>query len=95
MEDPLTGAAFPGNPTQTVTVGATETVIDRIAPAAEVQVGLRWFPTDKTALQLTAYNAFANERGSYDNASDLEPRLEITTARFQSFRFFASGTYTF
>jgi outer membrane receptor protein involved in Fe transport len=95
MEDPTTGSASPGDPTQTVSVGATETVIDRIASAAEVQVGLRWMPTEALQLQLTAYNAFANRRGSYDNASDLEPRLEITTATFQDFRFFASGTYTF
>jgi outer membrane receptor protein involved in Fe transport len=94
-QDPLTGAAFPSDPMQVVTVGATETVIDRMAPAAEVQVGLRWLPSEKLSLQLTEYNAFANERGSYDNASDLEPRLEITPAAFESYRVFVSGTYMF
>jgi outer membrane receptor protein involved in Fe transport len=93
--DPTTGAAFPSNPMQVVTVAPTETVIDRMAPAAEIQIGLRWRPTEKLELQLTEYNAFANERGSYDNASDLEPRLEITPAFFESYRVFVSGPYTF
>jgi outer membrane receptor protein involved in Fe transport len=93
--DPLTGAAFTSNPMQTVAVLPTEMVIDRMPPAAELQVGLRWQATDKAQLQATLYNAFSNERSSYDNSSDLEPRLEITPATFEAFRFFVSGTYTF
>ncbi len=94
-QDMMTGAAFSTDPMQVVSVTATEVVMDRIAPAAELQVGLHWQPTEKASVQATLYNAFSNERGSYDNANDLEPRLEITPFTFEAYRFFVSGSYTF
>jgi hypothetical protein len=92
--DPLTGAAH-NIPTETVTVGATEVVIDRAPPAAEVQVGLLWTPIESIEVQGTLYNAFNNDRAMYDNFNDLEPRLEIIPQQFEKFRFFVSGKYTF
>jgi outer membrane receptor protein involved in Fe transport len=93
--DPMTGAALPGAPHETVTVQAYETVMDRLPPAAELQVGLDWQPTPRLEMQLTAYNALDDERWTYDNADDLEPRLEITPSQFEAFRVFGSATVTF
>jgi outer membrane receptor protein involved in Fe transport len=95
MNDPTTGASYPGVPTQAVTVQAYETVMDRLPPAAELQVGLDWHAMDRLEVQLTAYNALNDERWTYDNADDLEPRLEITPSQFEAFRVFGSATYTF
>jgi outer membrane receptor protein involved in Fe transport len=95
VRDPLTGAAHAGNAMETVSVVATEVVIDRAPPAAEVQVGVLWTPYDNLELQGTVYNAFDSNRTSYDNFNDLEPRLEITPQQFEAFRFFLSGKYTF
>jgi outer membrane receptor protein involved in Fe transport len=95
VRDPITGQAHAGNPMETVSVGATETVIDRAAPAAELQVGLLWTPLEQLELQGTLYNAFDSNRTSYDSFNDLEPRLEITPQQFEEFRFFLSGKYTF
>ena len=93
--DPITGGAFLDQPNQIVVVDAHEQVIDRQAPAAELQVGVRWMPTESWQLQGTLYNAFNNERGSYDNSNDLEPRLEITPFKFEAFRFFVAATYSY
>ena len=93
--DPMTGGANINDPTQAVSVSPYETVIDRQAPAGELQVGLRWLPMEELQVQGTLYNAFSNERGAYDSFDDLEPRLEITPAKFEAFRFFASATYAF
>ena len=96
VADPLHGNATPRDPMQAVAATADEAVIDRLPPAAEVQVGARLHSADdKWQLQATLYNAFSNERYSYDNSNDLEPRLEIVPSTFEAFRFFVSGTYTF
>ncbi len=96
MLDPVTGAAHSTNPAEAVTVQSYETVLDRLPPAAELQVGLRWrLLHDKLDLQVTLYNAFNDERWTYDNADDLEPRLEITPSQFEAFRFYTAATYTF
>ncbi len=96
MVDPLTGNANPDDASQAVQVQAYETVIDRIPPSAEIQVGLRWrSASGKVQLQGTVYNAFNNERYSYDNANDLEPRLEILPSNFEGFRAYGSATFAF
>jgi outer membrane receptor protein involved in Fe transport len=96
VADPMTGASTPTNPDQAVGAKADEAVIDRIAPAAEVQVGARLHaPDDRWQLQATLYNAFNNERNSYDNSNDLEPRLEVVPSTFEAFRFFVSATYRY
>jgi hypothetical protein len=46
-------------------------------------------------VQLTAYNALDDERWTYDNSDDLEPRLEITPSQFEAVRVFGSATYAF
>ena len=91
--DPVTHA--PAMDGGFVAVNPYEMVIDRQPPAAELQVGLRWRPTKRLVLQGTLYNAFSSQRGSYDNANDLEARLELTPMRFERFRFFSSATVTF
>ena len=94
--DPDLGVSIPTNPDQVVTNDATETVIDHMPPAADLQIGLRLhLLDDKLLLQATAYNAFGNERYEYDPSNDLEPRLDITPNRFEAFRFYASATYSF
>ena len=91
--DPVTHA--PASSGGFVAVNPYEMVIDRQPPAAELQVGLRWRATRRLLLQGTLYNAFASRRGSYDNANDLEARLELTPMKFESFRFFSSAVVSF
>jgi outer membrane receptor protein involved in Fe transport len=94
--DPMTGASYPADPTQSVAVQPYETVIDRAPPAAELQIGAGWHTRDdRWRLQATAYNAFSSERNAYDNSDDLEPRLEIVPSNFEAFRFFVAGTHVF
>jgi hypothetical protein len=94
--DPMTGSSAPGDRSESVAVQPYETVIDRVPPAAELQVGLRWHARDDAwELQGTLYNAFNNERYAYDNSDDLEPRLEIVPSTFEGFRFFVSATHRF
>ena len=50
---------------------------------------------DQLELEGTIYNALDDERWTYDNADDLEPRLEITPAQFEAFRAYASATHKF
>jgi hypothetical protein len=85
-----------GNPQSTVTVYAEEMVLDRFAPAADLQIGVRLKLMDeRLILQGTIYNAFAHERGLYDQQSDLDVRLEMLPHYFPGFRAFASATYKF
>jgi len=91
--NPVTGS--PDLSTGNVAVYPYEMVIDRMPPAAELQMGMRWRVTDKLLVQGTVYNAFNNHRPAYDNANDLEARIEITPARFEGFRFFTSAIVTF
>jgi hypothetical protein len=94
--DPVNGSADINDPTQTVSVRAYETVIDRQPPAADLQVGIRFHGMhDRLEVQSTVYNAFAYARPSYDGYNDLEPRLEITPSTFPGFRWFTSVTYAF
>jgi outer membrane receptor protein involved in Fe transport len=93
--DPVNGSADLANPQQTVTVAPTEMVIDRMPPAAELQIGVRWWPgfvsDRRLELQATAHNALGNLRPSYDNFN-LEPRFEIGPTQFEGFRLFVSAT---
>jgi outer membrane receptor protein involved in Fe transport len=102
MEDPnrrveARGLGFnmaDGTP-QTVVVNPYELVVDRLPPAAELQLGVAWHPTPKLNVQGTVYNAFANKHYELDVFNDREPRLEIVPTENESFRFFASAAYTF
>ncbi len=101
--EPMYGSADPGQcygcpgvaTPQTVIVEPYELVVDRLPPAAELQIGFRWFPTEKLQVQATAYNTFNNKHYSLDAFNDWAPRLEILPHEYEAFRFFASATYNF
>jgi outer membrane receptor protein involved in Fe transport len=80
---------------QTVKVEPYELVVDRLPPAAELQLGVRWNPVERLTLSGTVYNTFANKHYSLDAFNDLAPRLEILPTTYEDFRFLTQATYTF
>ncbi len=79
-----------------VDVKASEVVVDRLPSTAELQIGVRYTLLEKKlVLQVTAYNAFNAARYAVDSFNAYQPRLEFGPAFMESFRAFASATYTF
>jgi outer membrane receptor protein involved in Fe transport len=89
------GHASISDPSQTVRVYPTEMVLDRIAPAAELQLGLR-LRTMKDRLTVTAstYNTLDAEFYQPDVFQDYEPRNEYLPNPYEAFRFYLTMTYT-
>lgn len=92
----LPGYADPSNREQTVGVQPHEVVVDRIPPAAELQIGVRYRGMgDRLTVQATAYNALNATHYQPDAFDDMQPRLEILPHNYEAFRFFASATYNY
>jgi outer membrane receptor protein involved in Fe transport len=96
MFAPGTGWATPGDPGQVIAVQPTEAVLDRIPPAAELEVGIRYRALkDRLTVQATTYNTL-NARHYYpDEFQDFEPRNEYLPNPYEDFRFFGSITYAY
>jgi outer membrane receptor protein involved in Fe transport len=86
--DPATGA--PMNP---VAVAATDLVLDRLPPIAELSLGLSYTPTRKLTIQATAYNALAGHYYQPDPFFDYEPHLEYLPNPYEGFRAYLSALY--
>jgi outer membrane receptor protein involved in Fe transport len=83
-----------GNPTN-VLVGATDLVMDRIPPIAELSVGVTWMPTSKLAIRAAAYNMLAGHYYNPDVYFDYEPHLEYLPNPFEGFRAYVSALYQY
>jgi outer membrane receptor protein involved in Fe transport len=90
------GHASASDPTQTVFVTAAETVMDRIPPGGELQLGVRYVGMNNH-LQIAAetFNTFNAANYQPDAFADYQPRLEIQPIPYEKFRFFASATYAY
>jgi outer membrane receptor for ferrienterochelin and colicin len=84
-----------GEPMGSVSVRATDLVLDRIPPAAEISLGMQYTPTKRLALRATAYNALAAHNYQPDVFFDYEPHLEYVPNPFEGFRAYLSALYSY
>jgi len=86
--DPTTGE--PMNPRA---VAATDLVLDRLPPVAELSLGLSYTPTRKLTIRATAYNVLAGHYYQADPFFDYEPHLEYLPNPYEGFRAYLSALY--
>lgn len=86
--DPETGMAI-----DVRTVAATDLVLDRIPPIAELSVGLQYTPSRKLTLRATAYNVLSGHNYQPDPFFDYEPHLEYLPNPAEGFRASLSALY--
>ena len=78
-----------------VTVAATDLVMDRLPPIAELSAGLQYTPTPKLAFRATVYNAINQHSYQPDVFFDYEPHLEYLPNPYESFRAYLSAMYSY
>ena len=81
--------------TSTVQVGATDLVLDRIPPVAELSLGVTYNPIPKLSLRATIYNAFAGRYYQPDAFADYEPHIEYLPNPYEGFRAYVSAMYQY
>ena len=86
--DPATGA-----PMNARTVAATDLVLDRLPPIAELSLGLSYTPTRRLTLRATAYNVLAGHYYQPDPFFDYEPHLEYLPNPNEGLRAYLSALY--
>jgi outer membrane receptor protein involved in Fe transport len=84
-----------GMPMNTVTVNATDLVLDRLPPIAELSAGVTYTPTKKLAVRATVYNALFAHNYQPDAFFDYEPHLEYLPNPFEGFRAYLSALYQY
>ena len=84
-----------GEPMGSVTVHATDLVLDRIPPLAELSLGVQYTPTKSLAIRATAYNALAGQGYQPDVYFDYEPHLEYLPNPYEGFRAYVSAMYAY
>ena len=78
-----------------VNVLATDLVLDRIPPMAELSLGIQYSPTPKLAIRASAYNALFGHTYQPDVFFDYEPHLEYLPNPYEGFRAYLSATYQY
>jgi outer membrane receptor protein involved in Fe transport len=86
--DPVTGL-----PVNSRAVLATDLVLDRIPPIAELSLGVSYSPTRKLTLRATAYNVLVGHYYQADPFFDYEPHLEYLPNPYEGFRAYLSALY--
>ncbi len=84
-----------GEPMGSVSVRATDLVLDRLPPAAELSLGMQYTPTKKLAIRATAYNALLAHSYQPDVYFDYEPHLEYLPNPYEGFRAYVSAMYSY
>ncbi len=84
-----------GNVEQNVIVAATDLVVDRIPPTAELTLGMQWTPVRQLAIRGTIYNAFQAQNYAPDPVFDYEPHLEYLPNPYEGFRAYLSAVYAY
>ena len=82
-----------GEPVNPVTVEATDMVMDRLPPVAELTLGLLYQPTPKLLVRATVYNALIGHFYHSDVFADYEPHLEYLPNPTEGFRAYVSAMY--
>jgi len=93
--DPACAMARPGTVVNPVTVAATDLVLDRLPPIADLSLGLTYTPVPKLAIRASAYNALASHAYQPDAFFDYEPHLEYLPNPYEGFRAYLSMTYQY
>jgi outer membrane receptor protein involved in Fe transport len=84
-----------GNPTGTVNVAATDLVLDRIPPIAELTLGVQYMPTQKLAIRATVYDALYAHNYAPDAYFDYEPHLEYLPNPYEGLRAYLVAMYEY
>jgi outer membrane receptor protein involved in Fe transport len=84
-----------GDPMTPVNVNATDLVMDRLPPIAELAVGLLYSPTPKLSVRATAYNVLVGHNYQPDVNYDYEPHLEYLASPYEGFRAYLSAMYQY
>jgi len=88
--DPATGLPMTG-----LQVEATDLVMDRLPPIAELSAGLLYQASAKLALRATVYNALVGHFYQPDVNYDFEPHLEYIASPYEGFRAYLSAMYQY
>ncbi|MBS1122226.1 MAG: TonB-dependent receptor, partial [Deltaproteobacteria bacterium] len=80
---------------QSTSVAATDLVLDRLPPIAELSLGVQYTPLRKLAVRVTAYNALVSHAYQPDSFSDYEPHLEYVPNPYEGFRAYLSAVYQY
>jgi outer membrane receptor protein involved in Fe transport len=78
-----------------VTVPATDVVLDKLPPVADLSVGVTWTPISKLMVRATVYNALTQHAYQPDVFFDYEPHLEYIPIPFEGLRAYLSAVYQY
>ena len=84
-----------GTPQNPVTVAATDLVLDRLPPIADLSLGLTYSPTPKLAIRASVYNALFSHAYQPDVFFDYEPHLEYLPNPYEGVRAYLSVMYQY
>ena len=84
-----------GEPQNSIDVEASDMVMDRLPPVAELTVGLAYQPTPKFLVRATIYNALVSHHYYSDVFADYEPHLEYLPNPSEGFRAYISALYQY
>lgn len=86
------GFTATGAPMGTVRTLATDLVLDRLPPIAELFAGIQYTPTQKIAISANVYNALYAHTYQPDAFSDFEPHLEYLPNPNEGFRAYLTAS---
>jgi outer membrane receptor protein involved in Fe transport len=86
---------LPGSASNSTRVAATDLVLDRLPPIADLSLGVQFVPMPKLAVRLTAYNALVSHSYQPDVFFDYEPHLEYLPNPYEGFRAYATVVYQY
>ena len=84
-----------GNPMTQTQTEATDLVMDRLPPIAELSLGVLFAPTSKLTFRATAYNVLVAHNYQPDVNYDYEPHLEYLASPYEGFRAYLSAMYQY
>ena len=85
-----------GNPSPAgVRSAASDLVLDRLPPAADLSIGMTFTPTEKLVVRGSVFNAFNARYYQSDAFFSYEPRLEFLPNPWEDWRAYVSAEYTY
>jgi outer membrane receptor protein involved in Fe transport len=84
-----------GQPTGSINVAATDLVLDRLPPIAELTLGVQFIATPKLSFRATVYDALFAHEYQPDPFNDYEPHLEYLPDPYEGFRAYLSASYQY
>ena len=84
-----------GNPINPVTASATDLVMDRLPPIAELSLGVTYMPTSRLSIRATVYDALVEHAYQPDVFFDYQPHLEYLPNPYEGFRAYVSAFYQY